>query len=151
MGLFHTILVPIDGSEASDAACALAVRLAAEQSASIAFVNVVETDKIIASVVPGQGYADPMPAIDALRTGGGEMLKDALAVAKAAGVAATSELAEGDCLSTILDQAKSRSADLIVMGSHGRGGVARLMLGSIAEGVLRNGATPVLVTKAHKD
>ncbi len=37
------------------------------------------------------------------------------------------------------------------MGSHGRGGVARLMLGSIAEGVLRNGTTPVLVTKAHKD
>ncbi len=78
MGLFHTILVPIDGSEASDAACALAVRLAAEHGASIAFINVVETDKIIASVVPGQGYADPMPAIEALRAGGGAMLKDAL-------------------------------------------------------------------------
>lgn len=150
MPVFRSLLVPIDGSDPSNAACALGIRLAADTGASLLFVNVVETDKIIASVMPGQGLADPTPAIESLRSSGAEMLKDASASASAAGVKAVSELLEGDCIETIVDCAKSHAVDLIVLGSHGRSGLQRLMLGSVAEGVLRHSSVPVLVTKAAK-
>jgi len=148
MPVFQALLTPIDGSDPSNAACKLAVKLAADAGATLVFVNVVESDKIIASVMPGQGFADPTPAIESLRGAGAAMLKDAVGQAGAAGVKATQELLEGDCIETILDCAKSHAVDLIVIGSHGRSGLQRLMLGSVAEGVLRHSTVPVLVTKA---
>jgi nucleotide-binding universal stress UspA family protein len=150
MPLFRSLLVPVDGSDPSNAARTLAVKLAADTNATLVFVNVVESDKIIASVMPGQGFADPTPAIDSLRAAGTEMLKDAVATATAAGVKATSELLEGDCIETVLSCAASHAVDCIVIGSHGRSGLQRLMLGSVAEGVLRHSTVPVLVTKAPK-
>jgi nucleotide-binding universal stress UspA family protein len=148
MSVFHSLFVPIDGSEPSDAATALALKLAADQNAAMTFVNVVEVDKVLASVLPGQGYADPAPAIDAMRAAGREMLKNAVGQAQAAGIKARSELIEGNCVPCIVDAAKSADADLIVIGSHGRGGLTRLVLGSVAEGVLRHGTVPVLIIKA---
>ena len=150
MSVFRSLLVPIDGSDPSNAACTLGVRLAGDTGASLIFLNVVESDKIIASVMPGQGLADPTPAIESLRLAGAAMLKDAGATAAASGVKATSELLEGDCIETIVDYATSHAVDLIVIGSHGRSGLQRLMLGSVAEGVLRHSTVPVLVTKAPK-
>lgn len=150
MAVFQSLLVPIDGSDPSNAACALAIRLASATSATVLFINVVETDKIIASVMPGQGMADPTPAIESLRAAGTAMLRDTVASASGAGVKATSEVLEGDCIETILATASSHGVDLIVIGSHGRSGLQRLMLGSVAEGVLRHSSVPVLVTKAPK-
>jgi nucleotide-binding universal stress UspA family protein len=150
MPVFQSLLVPIDGSDPSNAACALAIKMATATGATILFVNVVESDKIIATVMPGQGFADPTPAIESLRAAGTAMLGDAVASAAAAGVKATSELLEGDCIETILASAASHAVDLIVIGSHGRSGLQRLMLGSVAEGVLRHSSVPVLVTKAPK-
>ncbi|HLN47595.1 MAG TPA: universal stress protein [Magnetospirillaceae bacterium] len=150
MSVFRQLLVPIDGSEPSDMACALAIKLAADQTAALTFVNVVETDKVLASVMPGQGYSDPAPAIDAMRAAGTDMLKNAETKAQAAGVKARSELIEGDCISCIVNAAAGAGVDLVVIGSHGRGGLTRLVLGSVAEGVLRHCSVPVLVTKAPK-
>jgi nucleotide-binding universal stress UspA family protein len=150
MPSFRSLLVPIDGSEPSDAARALAIRLAVDTGASLVFVNVVESDKIIASAMPGQGLADPTPAIDALRAAGTDLLKDAVASATAAGVRATSALLEGDSIEMIVEYAGAHAVDLVVIGSHGRSGLQRLMLGSVAEGVLRHSSVPVLVTKAPK-
>jgi nucleotide-binding universal stress UspA family protein len=148
MPVFRSMIVPTDGSPFSNAAVALAIRLAADQRASITFVYVVETDKIIASVVPGHGYADPTLAINALHEAGGAMLKECEEKARAANVQATSELPEGDCVPAILDAAKAHNADLIVMGSHGRGGVTRVLMGSVAEGVLRTTHVPVLISRS---
>ena len=150
MAVFSSLLVPIDGSEPSDAASALAVRLAAEQNAALTFVNVVETNKILASVIPGQGYADPVPAVDALQNAGTAILADAVKRAQAAGVKAQSSLLEGDCVQCIVAAAQDAHADLIVIGSHGRGGLTRLVVGSVAEGVLRQSSIPVLIVKAPK-
>jgi nucleotide-binding universal stress UspA family protein len=150
MASFRSLLVPIDGSEPSDAARALAIRLAVDTGASLVFANVVETDKIVASAMPGQGLADPTPAIDALRAAGTDMLKDADASAAAAGVRTSSVLLEGDSIEMIVEYAGAHAVDLIVIGSHGRSGLQRLMLGSVAEGVLRHSSVPVLVTKAPK-
>jgi nucleotide-binding universal stress UspA family protein len=150
MPLFQSLLVPVDGSDPSNAARALAIRLAADTHATLIFVNVVESDKVIASVMPGQGFADPTPAIDSMRAAGTEMLKESVAAASVAGVKATSELLEGDCIETVLSCAAAHAVDCIVIGSHGRSGLQRLMLGSVAEGVLRHSTVPVLVTKAPK-
>ncbi|MBV8082541.1 MAG: universal stress protein [Candidatus Eremiobacteraeota bacterium] len=148
MPVFTSLFVPVDGSEPSDAATALALRLAADQKAALTFVNVIETNKILASVMPGQGFADPAPAIDALRAAGKQMLADAVSKAQTAGVKAASQLLEGDCVPCIVSMAQQSGADLIVIGSHGRGGLTRLVLGSVAEGVLRHCKTPVLIVKA---
>ena len=150
MPVFRSLLVPIDDSDTANAAAGLAIQLAADQKATILFLNVVESDKIIASVIPGQGYTDPEPAIDAVRAAGTQMLDDAVSAAKSQGVQASSELTEGDSIETIVDRAQASNASLIVMGSHGRGGVQRLLLGSVAEGVLRHSQIPVLIAKASK-
>jgi len=57
---------------------------------------------------------------------------------------------EGDCVGALLDLAERMNADLIVVGSHGRGGISRAILGSVAEGILRRSAMPVLVMHAPK-
>jgi len=148
MALFHSLVVALDGSAQSDAASALAIKIAAAQKAHILFVNVVEAEKVVASIVPGQGFADPTLAIDQLRSAGAEALRKALADAQSAGVTATSKLDEGDSVERIIELAKSNGADLIVMGSHGRAGLDRLLLGSVAEGVLRKSTIPVMIAKS---
>ncbi|HZV79386.1 MAG TPA: universal stress protein [Candidatus Binatus sp.] len=150
MAVFRALFVPVDCSEPSAEATRVAIDLAADQKARITFVNVVETGKLIASVMPGQGYADPVPALDAMRAAGADILKTSVNNAQAAGVKATSQLLDGDCVSCIIQGAAQADADLIVLGSHGRGGLTRLVLGSVAEGVVRNSTVPVLIAKAPK-
>jgi len=148
MAVFHSLLVPLDGSEQSDAACTLALQVAAGSKADVTFVNVVESEKIVASTLPHHKIADPTIAIEQLRASGKELLRKAQEKAQSAGMKARSELAEGDCVDTIVELAKSSGADLIVMGSHGRGGLERLLLGSVAEGVLRKSPVPVMIVRA---
>ena len=87
-------------------------------------------------------------AIDQLRANGGELLRAALAKAQAAGVQAESEIVDGDAADTIVQLAKDKKADAIVLGSHGRAGFQRLLLGSVAEAVLRKSSVPVLIAKS---
>ena len=68
--------------------------------------------------------------------------------ATSGGVSADTCLEEGPSVTTILEVARDQHADLIVMGSHGRGGITRVLLGSVTEGVLRHTHVPVMVTRA---
>ena len=147
MSMFKRILVPVDGSAPSDAAVALALRLARDQDAKLCFVHVCEVAKIAALVSAPTAGIDPSYAIEAERESGEVALQTALGRAKGSGIDAESWLEEGICVSTILDVARKHEADLIVIGSHGRGGIARALLGSVAEGVLRHSDSPVLVTR----
>ena len=150
MAVFRGLLVPVDGSEQSNAATALAIRIAGDQKAFVTFVNVVEVEKIIASVIPGNKFADPTPAIEQLRAAGAELLRAAIAKAQEAGVQAHSQMAEGDCVETVVELAKTTGSDLIVLGTHGRKGLERLVLGSVAEGVARKSPVPVLTVKVQE-
>ena len=149
MSLFRSILVPIDGSEQSHAASSLALRLAKEKQAALTFLNVIESEKIVASVIPGSRFTDLSSVIEELRANGAAILRDAVTEASAAGVPARSQLAEGDCVEMIVEVARSSGADLVVMGGHGRSGLDRLLLGSVAEGVVRKSPKPVLVAKSQ--
>ncbi|HET9342408.1 MAG TPA: universal stress protein [Candidatus Eremiobacteraceae bacterium] len=150
MSMFKMILVPVDGSAPSDAAVALAVRLARDQDAKVVFTHVCEVAKIAAMMSAPAVSIDPSYALEAEREAGEAALQDAVDRAKGGGIDANSCIEEGSCVDTILTVARQHKADLIVIGSHGRSGLARALLGSIAEGVLRHSKVPVLVTRASE-
>jgi nucleotide-binding universal stress UspA family protein len=143
--MFSPIVVPVDASDASNEAAKLAIALAKSNSASIVFINVIDVSKLMAL----SGYESPYPgeAIDQMRDSSTKILDEAIALAAAAGVTATSETAEGDAADEIVAAAEQHRAGLIVIGTHGRQGLARLFIGSVAEAVLRRAHCPVLATR----
>ncbi|HME80704.1 MAG TPA: universal stress protein [Candidatus Eremiobacteraceae bacterium] len=145
--IFAKLLVPIDGSEPSRAAVRLAVSVAKDQRASIVFCHALETVALLHAAE--QPAIDTGPAVAQASQRVAALLEAAMTVAKDAGVAATGMSAEDDAVPFIVAQARAEAVDLIVMGTHGRSGIAHAFLGSTAEGVLRSAAVPVLVVTHH--
>ena len=138
-GKFRHILVAHDGSTHSESAFATALDLAAIDDASVSVCYVVDLANL-ASIV-GTSYFAADAVVDALGREGRDVLRHCT---HAAPHAAT-YLLSGIPADEILDCARRISADAIVMGSHGRSGIARAMLGSVAESVMRRALTPVIV------
>jgi len=127
------ILCPIDFSPGSEHAQRIAIRLAHEANVPLAFVHAwsVPSDSLLANV-------------DAVERG----LTDALDEARRAGVThIKAQLISGPAAERILELAES--TDLIVMGTHGHTGLSRLLLGSVAEKVVRHARCSVLVARRH--
>ncbi|MHB8147989.1 MAG: universal stress protein [Vulcanimicrobiaceae bacterium] len=145
--MFTTIVVAVDASDASRAALALAIQLAKEGKARLVAVTVVDLSSLLAL----SGYESPYPvdAIQSMRDEGQASLDTAVSACQKEGVKVTTAVGEGDPCDEILRVAKEQHADLICLGTHGRKGLARLFLGSVAEGVLRRAEAPVLVTRPH--
>lgn len=141
--MFNTILVALDGSDASQKALELARDVAGKYEASLVLVNVVDLSKLIAL----SGYEAPYPAeaVAMLRDDGKIALDAAVKLCATKGTFATPVVGEGDACDEILRIAEEHKADLLCMGTHGRGGISRLVLGSVAEGVLRRSHVPVLI------
>jgi nucleotide-binding universal stress UspA family protein len=141
--MFKRILCAIDGSEFSERATETALELAAGLDAEVLFVHVLEIDLLY---VKGwrQGF-DPGGTIGAIEAEGNELLDRAVEKATSRGLAARKTLVDGDTVPAIAGLAKIHECDLIVLGSHGRGGLARLVLGSVADGVVRGSAVPVVI------
>ncbi len=143
---FARILVAVDETSQSDAALALAVRLAAEQNAVLTIATVIRH--------PGEYYAPPDvvvdPSIDARFESDAEaLLERAAQTARNAGVDVTTCLREGQIIDAVVACISEHEADLVVVGTHGRRGITRALEGSIAEGVLRGTTIPVLVAHAE--
>ena len=138
------ILCPVDFSEASRHALRHAVAIAGWYGSQMTALHVynpvfLPVPPILLAEFPGAA----LPT-ETERYQMEEDLRTWLAPAKAAGVQADIEFVEGNPAARILDRATSLPADLIVMGTHGRGGFERLLLGSVAEKVLRKASCPVL-------
>ena len=150
--MYKRILVPVDGSAPSLIGLKHAIALAKEQRASVHVLNVVD-DLVMAPVMMEPSAAGYMAdAIDAMRAEGRKVLTKAAAAAKASGVKAKTVQLEsrGQAVSdAILAEARRSRADIIVMGTHGRRGLNRLLLGSDAERVLRDAPVPVLLTRKN--
>ena len=147
MSVFQRILVPIDGSAPSEAAVALALRMAKDWSSELVFASIVDSDRIVAECA-STAYGDPLPIVEAMTESAGQLLGAAAQQARDAGVASRTALErQGSAVPGILEAAKRERADLIVMGSHGRRGLSRLVMGSTTEGVLRASELPVLVVR----
>jgi nucleotide-binding universal stress UspA family protein len=136
----HTILHPTDFSEHSQSAFWLACALARDYGARLVVLHVVATP----TVVYGDGVVVP-PDPEELRDIAREQL-DRLQVPHG-DVRAERRMAEGDAVEAILRMAQDVQADLLVMGTHGRTGLGRLLMGSVAEQVVRKASCPVLTVK----
>jgi len=143
--MFQTILVAIDESEAAREAYDLAVRVALEDHSSLLLVNVVDVSKLIAVA----GYETPYPvdAVELLRESGKELLDEMKRSCAAKSINVSTATGEGDAVDEILRLAEENGAGLVCIGTHGRKGLARLFVGSVAEGVLRRATVPVLVVR----
>lgn len=149
MSAYRRILVPVDGSPTSTRGLREALRLAKEGRARLILMHVV--DEFAAYASPD---LLPPPGIDLvrlLREAGRRILAKSQALAKKQGVAAKTVLREsfgGPAADVIVREARRLRADLIVLGTHGRRGVRRLVLGSDAEQVVRRASVPVLLVRA---
>ncbi|MEZ6098877.1 MAG: universal stress protein [Pirellulaceae bacterium] len=138
----RNILVPTDFSESSDAAVALASSLARDSNSRLVLVHVLEDDYPVT-----EGMAAAYAGISAERH---DEAQAALEAIKATDPDTKVErvLMEGPVAETIVEMAQSRDdIDLIVVGSHGRKGLSRLILGSVAEQIVRTATCPVLTVK----
>ena len=143
------ILVPTDFSATSDAALDFAKMIAGTTGASLHLLHVFE-DPFVAGAFAAEAYA-PMPLAtrDALIADANTRLAHRLSPDERVRFNATTEVITGVSAPTIIEYARDTNADLIVMGTHGRTGVAHLLLGSVAERVVRLSPCPVLTV--HKD
>lgn len=148
--MFNTILVAVDESEAAREAFELACKLALEDRAALVLLNVIDVSKLIAA----SGYDAPYPAqtLDIMRTAGQQLLDERKAASEKSGITTTTTVGEGDAVDEILRVANENAIGLICVGTHGREGLARLFIGSVAEGVLRRSEVPVLTVRpsGHK-
>lgn len=145
MKLPKTILVATDLSEFAEHALDYAVELAGVLGAKIHLLNVIG---VPALGIPELGIVVTASTIEsAIRTKHAEL--DKLATRRAPADIETM-LRTGDARDVIVDTAKEIGAELIVMGTHGRRGVRRALIGSIAEGVLRTAPCPVLTIRASR-
>ena len=148
--MYRRIIVPIDGSPTSNQALAAALRMAGESQGCIRLVHVVEELAYLAGYDQFGGYSGDL--IKVMRETGRKILADGMAMAQAEGVACDSALYDnfGERLPEVVaDEARRWKADLIVVGTHGRRGVGRLLLGSGAEQVIRMAPIPVLVIRSE--
>lgn len=146
--MYRRILVAVDGSRPSNKALAAALKLAKQQRARLRVVHV-------ADVLPPGGmepaYIDVDTYRDSALTAGRDVIRRAEARARAARVRVESALVETvghDVSSAVVEQARRWRADLVVLGTHGRTGLARLFMGSVAEGVVRHASAAVLLIRS---
>jgi nucleotide-binding universal stress UspA family protein len=146
MSRIKRLLVPTDFSAASTIAFNYALDMAVREGASIHLLHVIE-DANFAAAYP-DGLFVEAPGLRERLTAEAQKHLDAVArMCQAANVAATTQVVVGQAAPCITAEANTLGTDLIVMGTHGRGGFAHLMLGSVAERVLRSAQCPVLTVR----
>jgi len=143
---YKRILVPVDGSPTSTKGLKAAIKLARESRGRLLLLHVVEEYSAFISPEVGASIG---PILEGMRAAGKRTL--ARVARSAPGAKPQQILAEnfgGRVADTIVKEAKRARADLIVMGTHGRRGINRALLGSDAETVVRYSPIPVLLVPA---
>ena len=143
--MYSQILVPTDGSPASDAAIEHALDLAAQYDARVHALYVVD----------GSAYssleAGAELVVEALEEEGTEATDRVADAAADAGVDCETTVTTGTAYQSIRDYVESNAVDMIVMGTHGRKGLDRYLLGSVTERVVRTADVPVLTVRQPAD
>jgi len=143
--MYKHILMPTDGSECSQKAISEGLEVAKSMGASVTFLYVVENMSSALWISP-ESVPYGLELMEDLKKVGQEALDKSVQAAQALSIAAQSKLVEGKPVDSILQEAKTH--DLIVMGTHGRSGLNRFMLGSVTEAVLHRSEKPVLVLRS---
>jgi len=137
---WKTILLATDGSKYSAVAAVRAIAFAKSYGGELKVLSVVD--------VPTEFYAEAPQAVDDLIKKAKSYVADIKKQAEAAGVKAETFIGEAEAHQAVLNLAKEQKADMIVIGSHGRTGMRRLLMGSVAEKVIGYAGCPVLVVKS---
>jgi nucleotide-binding universal stress UspA family protein len=139
MEKFERILVPLDGSDCAEIVLPKVEKLAKDLKASIALLRVA-----IAHTFPG---ADPTDAEVKVVRDAEQYLSNIEEGLKKKGLKVDSHVRYGNDAEEILDHAAQKDIDIVAMTTHGRGGVKRFLLGSVAEKVLRHSPKPVFLVR----
>jgi nucleotide-binding universal stress UspA family protein len=137
---WKTIVVATDGSKYSALAADRAIAFAQSYGGELKVLSVVD--------VPTEFYAEAPQAVDDLVKKAKEYVARVKQQAEAAGIKAEAFVGEAEAHEAITKLARDEKADMIVLGSHGRTGMRRLLMGSVAEKVIGYALCPVLVVKS---
>ncbi|WP_058828816.1 universal stress protein [Haloferax sp. Q22] len=141
--MYSRILFPTDGSDCADAALDHAIEHARTYDATLVALYVADVREV--------GYAAPALSLErvreALLKSGKQVLDRVAERARKAGVEVETVVTEGTPASEIIRHADERDIDLVVMGTHGRSGIDRYLIGSVAERVVRGSDAPVLTVR----
>lgn len=147
-----TIVVAVDFSNATAGVLGMASSLAKAYGAKLRLFHVVEPEPSYTAY----GFTpDEFPALHAYqeeaKRRASAKLEEALAKVSTDLPDATCQIAEGSPLHALLDYVKECEADMVVLGSHGHGVIASLLLGSVAEGMVRKATVPTLIVPAKPE
>jgi nucleotide-binding universal stress UspA family protein len=144
--MYQRIMVAVDGSETAGRGLTEAINLAKDQKARLAIVHVIDLVIIDWAGDLSETY------FEAMREAGLKTIEQARKIAQEAGIEAEVQTPEivttgFHVADTIAELAHTWNADLLVVGTHGRRGVRRVLLGSVAEGIVRVAPCPLLLVR----
>ncbi len=140
-----SILCPLDFSDASKNAFRYACEFARAMGSKIRLLNVVEPRPLAADMT-----LTYIPVEEDLEKAAMEDMQPLVEEAKSKGIEVDAEVVIGIPADVILEQIDESDASMLIMGSHGKTGLSRLLMGSVAEGVVRKAKVPVLIVKADE-
>ena len=141
MATFKHILVPTDFSETADRALDVALSIAAKFDAKVTVLHAYANPASAYPIRMNDAIPWPKEDVAALAQ---TKLRETVDKARQRGMSVESQLALGDAWQEIIDATKKLGIDMIVMGTHGRRGLPRMLLGSVAEKVVRSSTVPVV-------
>ena len=147
--MYKQILVPVDGSETANKALQAALELAKDSGGRVRAIHIIEDLSYAGSYEQFGVYTEDL--LNSIRTAGNHILQEAMTRAQSAGVEIDRVLVDsvgGRLAEAVASAAREWQADLIVVGTHGRRGVGRMLLGSGAEQIIRLAPVPVLVIRS---
>ena len=143
--MYKRALVPLDGSSVAEAIIPFILDIAGPLDMEVVLLRVVEP--IVPIVIEGSRHVE-VEDVEARRTDAEEYLAPLAVELRNKAVRAESRVRRGNPADEIVTAARETGADLIAMSTHGRGGLGRLVFGSVAQAVLRHVDTPVLLMRA---
>ncbi len=137
------ILCPTDYSKTSDKAVRYAIELGRKVDAHVRFLHIMQPENIAEKTAYSYGVTKKAANYDAVSDEFRQLMMDE----KKKGLSADILILRGNPCDSIIEQANAWGADLVIMGSHGRTGLTRLLMGSVAEAVFHSLDIPVLLVK----
>ena len=145
--MYRRALIPLDGSMVAEAIIPFILEIAGPLDMQVPLLRVVVPVPPV--VVEGSSYV-VAEDVEKLRANAEKYLASVAAELRDQGVRVTIQVRSGEAVTEILAGAREVEADLIAMTTHGRGGLGRLLFGSIAEAVLRQAEIPVFMMRQTK-
>jgi nucleotide-binding universal stress UspA family protein len=159
--MYQRLLVALDGSTAAERVLEHAEALASAFGSTITLVRAtVSTEMVLAQEAPGNGGigqltpvppVDPLPVVQAEESAAADYLERVANRLKQRGLQVITEHIDGLPNQVIVERAEALNIDLILMTTHGRSGLGRMVFGSTADSVLRHARCPVLLVRVTED